>query len=89
MSKAARREVAVYVALLVVCILLVAFSNSAPLLELRKGVGFALSPIQDTLRQGTWARSVPLGSNTSRLISTQDGLAVSWPARLRRQRACK
>jgi rod shape-determining protein MreC len=33
--------------------LLLAFSNSAPLLELRKGVGFALSPIQDTLRQGT------------------------------------
>jgi len=43
----------------------------------------------DTLRQGTWARSVPLGSNTSRLISTQDDLVVSWPARLRRQRACK
>jgi rod shape-determining protein MreC len=53
MSKAARREVALYVALLVICLLLVAFSNSAPLLELRKGVGFALSPIQDTLRQGT------------------------------------
>ncbi len=35
------------------CLLLVAFSNSGPLLELRKGVGFALSPIQDTLRQGT------------------------------------
>jgi rod shape-determining protein MreC len=53
MSKGARREVALYVALLVVCLLLVAFSNTAPLLELRKGVGFALSPIQDTLRQGT------------------------------------
>src|SRR6187431_2246009 len=53
MSRAARREVAVYVALLVICLLLLAFSNSGPLLELRKGVGFALSPIQDTLRQGT------------------------------------
>jgi rod shape-determining protein MreC len=53
MSRAARREIAVYVALLVVCLLLLAFSNSGPLLELRKGVGFALSPIQDTLRQGT------------------------------------
>jgi rod shape-determining protein MreC len=53
MSRTARREVAVYVALLVVCLLLLAFSNSGPLLELRKGVGFALSPIQDTLRQGT------------------------------------
>src|SRR6188508_1954957 len=53
MSSAARREIAVYVALLVICLLLIAFSNSGPLLELRKGVGFALSPIQDTLRQGT------------------------------------
>ena len=30
-----------------------AFSRSGPLLDLRKGVGFALAPIQDTLRQGT------------------------------------
>src|SRR5215204_6017666 len=53
MSSAARREIAVYIALLVVCLLLLAFSNSGPLLELRKGVGFALAPFQDTLRQGT------------------------------------
>ncbi len=44
---------AAYVALLAVTLLLLAFSNSGPLLELRRGVGFALSPIQDTLRQGT------------------------------------
>lgn len=42
-----------YVALLAFTILLLAFSNSGPLLELRRGVGFALSPIQDTLRRGT------------------------------------
>jgi rod shape-determining protein MreC len=53
MSTAARREIAVYIALLVLCLLLLAFSNSGPLLELRKGVGFALAPFQDTLRQGT------------------------------------
>jgi rod shape-determining protein MreC len=53
MSKSARRQIALYVGLLAVSLLLLAFSRSAPLLELRKGVGFALAPIQDTLRQGT------------------------------------
>lgn len=53
MSKAARRQIALYVSLLVISILLIAFSASGPLLELRKGVGFALTPIQETLRQGT------------------------------------
>ncbi|MGI8928258.1 MAG: rod shape-determining protein MreC [Candidatus Limnocylindrales bacterium] len=53
MSTSARRQVAAYIALLAFTILLLAFSSSGPLLELRRGVGFALSPIQDTLRQGT------------------------------------
>ena len=53
MSRSARRQIAAYVALLAISLLLLAFSNSAPLLELRRGVGFALSPVQDTLRQGT------------------------------------
>jgi len=53
LSRSARRQVAAYIALLAFTILLLAFSRSGPLLELRRGVGFALSPIQDTLRQGT------------------------------------
>ncbi|HUR16352.1 MAG TPA: rod shape-determining protein MreC [Candidatus Limnocylindrales bacterium] len=53
MSRAARRQTALYVFLVAFTLILVAFSNSGPLLELRRGVGFALSPIQDTLRQGT------------------------------------
>ena len=53
MSRSARRQIAAYVVLLAISLLLLAFSNSAPLLELRRGVGFALSPVQDTLRQGT------------------------------------
>src|SRR5688500_6467723 len=53
MTRSAKRQTAAYVLLLAVTILLLAFSNSGPLLELRRGVGFALSPIQDTLRQGT------------------------------------
>jgi rod shape-determining protein MreC len=52
MSSAAKRQTAAYVLLLAFTILLLAFSSSGPLLELRRGVGFALSPIQDTLRQG-------------------------------------
>ena len=53
MTRSVRRQTAAYVFLLAITILLLAFSNSGPLLELRRGVGFALSPIQDTLRQGT------------------------------------
>lgn len=53
MSTATKRQVSVYVGLIVLTILLVAFSGSPPLIELRRGLGFALSPIQDTLRQGT------------------------------------
>ena len=53
MSTATKRQVAFYVALVVLTLLLVAFSNSAPLVEVRRGLGFALSPIQDSLRQGT------------------------------------
>jgi rod shape-determining protein MreC len=53
MSTAIKRQVVAYVGLLVLTLLLLAFSNSAPLVELRRGLGFALTPIQDTLRQGT------------------------------------
>jgi rod shape-determining protein MreC len=53
MSTAIKRQVAVYVGLIVLTILLIAFSSSTPLMEVRRGLGFALSPIQDSLRQGT------------------------------------
>ena len=51
-TPAARRQGVIYVVLLAVTILLLAFSSSAPLLELRRGVGFAMSPFQDALLQG-------------------------------------
>ncbi|HEY7025035.1 MAG TPA: rod shape-determining protein MreC [Candidatus Limnocylindrales bacterium] len=50
MSSPARRQVALYVALLTICLLLLAFSSSAPLTEMRRGVGFAMAPIQNVLR---------------------------------------
>ncbi len=51
-SRSARRQAIAYVGLLAVGLLMLAFSGSAPLTELRKGVGFAMSPIQDVLHQG-------------------------------------
>jgi len=51
-SQSARRQAIVYVALVAISMLLIAFSNSAPLTELRRGVGFAISPMQKVLRDG-------------------------------------
>jgi rod shape-determining protein MreC len=55
-GRSARRQVVLYVVLLALSMLLLAFSGSAPIQELRRGIGFAMSPIQETLRNG--ARTV-------------------------------
>jgi rod shape-determining protein MreC len=47
-----RRQAALYVALLTICLLMLAFSTSSPITELRRGVGFAMAPIQNVLREG-------------------------------------
>jgi rod shape-determining protein MreC len=52
-SASGRRQAIVYVGLLLVSMLLLAFSGSAALLELRRGVGFALSPVQAVVRDAT------------------------------------
>jgi rod shape-determining protein MreC len=52
LSTTGRRQAALYVALLTITLLLLAFSASAPVTELRRGVGFAMSPIQNVLREG-------------------------------------
>ena len=49
----AKRQAAIYVALIVISLLLLALSSSAPLLQLRQGIGFAMAPIQQVLRDGT------------------------------------
>jgi len=46
-----RRQALLYVALLTISLLLLAFSSSTPITELRRGVGFAMAPIQNVLRQ--------------------------------------
>jgi rod shape-determining protein MreC len=48
----ARRQVVLYVAVLALSLLMLAFSNSAPLVALRAGVVFAMQPIQEVLGQG-------------------------------------
>src|SRR6187397_1650127 len=52
LSTTGRRQAALYLALLTITLLLLAFSASAPVTELRRGVGFAMSPIQNVLRDG-------------------------------------
>lgn len=46
-----RRQAVLYVALLTISLLMLAFSASAPITELRHGVGFAMAPIQNVLRE--------------------------------------
>ena len=47
-----RRQAVLYVALLTISLLLLAFSASSPISEFRRGVGFAMAPIQNVLREG-------------------------------------
>ena len=47
-----RRQVVLFVVLLAASILMLAFSGSEPLTQLRGGVSFAMRPIQEALRQG-------------------------------------
>lgn len=49
-SRSVRRHIALYVVLLAVSMLILAFSNSEPASQLRRGVGFAMAPIQEVLR---------------------------------------
>ncbi|MEP7158441.1 MAG: hypothetical protein ABI797_03365, partial [Chloroflexota bacterium] len=49
-GRSARRQVVLYVVVLAMSLLMLAFSSSAPIRELRRGVGFAMTPIQEVLR---------------------------------------
>lgn len=52
-SRSARRHGAAYALLVALSILLLAFSSSPPMLELQRGVNFALAPLQNSLRDAT------------------------------------
>jgi rod shape-determining protein MreC len=49
-NRSVRRQVVAYVLLLAVAMLILAFSGSAPVTQLRSGVGYAMAPIQEVLR---------------------------------------
>jgi len=48
-SRTTRRRAIAYALLVAFCLLLLGASNTAPMLEVRQGIGFALSPIQSAL----------------------------------------
>jgi rod shape-determining protein MreC len=50
-SRSARRQAILYVGLIAVSLLMLAFSASGPVTDLRRGVGFAMAPIQNVLRE--------------------------------------
>jgi rod shape-determining protein MreC len=49
-NRSIRRQVVVYVGLLAISMLILAFSSSPPVAQLRRGVGYAMAPIQEVLR---------------------------------------
>jgi rod shape-determining protein MreC len=49
-NRSVRRYIAVYVGLIAISMLLLAFSASAPVIQLRRGVGYAVAPIQQSMR---------------------------------------
>jgi rod shape-determining protein MreC len=61
-DRSARRRVIAFVVLVGLCAILLVVSGSAPVEELRKGVRFAVSPMQDTLSDGTRSVTSVLGA---------------------------
>jgi len=49
-NRSLRRQIVAYVVLLAVAMLILAFSSSPPVTQLRRGVGYAMAPIQEVLR---------------------------------------
>lgn len=58
----ARRRVIVFFVLVGLCVAMLVVSGSAPVQELRRGVAFAVSPLQDSLSDGTRAVTGVLGA---------------------------
>lgn len=52
-TRASRRAAVVYAVMIAISLVLLAVSGTAPMKEVRRGVGFALTPIQQALANGT------------------------------------
>jgi rod shape-determining protein MreC len=58
----ARRRTIVFAGLVAVCLVLIAVSRTTPVQELRRGLTFAVAPVQDTLVEGTRSVTDVLGA---------------------------
>jgi rod shape-determining protein MreC len=61
-DRPARRRFIVFVVLVGLCLVMLVVSGSAPVQELRRGVHFAISPMQDKLSEGTRSVTSVLGA---------------------------
>ena len=61
-DRSTRRRIVAFGVLVGVCAVMLAVSGSAPVQELRKGVHFAISPMQETLSEGTRSVTSVLGA---------------------------
>lgn len=61
-DRSARRRLVVFAVLVGLCATMLAVSNSAAVQELRRGVKFAIAPVQDTLSDGTRSVTSVLGA---------------------------
>jgi rod shape-determining protein MreC len=58
----ARRRAITFIVLIALCLVMLAVSGSAPVRELRRGVNFAVSPVQGSLSDGTKSVTDVLGA---------------------------
>lgn len=63
-TRTTRRRAIAYALLVALCLLLLGASNTAPLLELRRGIGFALNPLQGGLSSLTRSFTSVFGAIT-------------------------
>ncbi len=63
-TRTARRRAIAYALLVALCLLLLGASNTAPLTELRRGIGFALTPLQSGLSSVTRSATSVFGAIT-------------------------
>lgn len=63
-SRTARRRILAYTLLIALCLVLLGASSAAPFVEFRRGVGFALAPVQATLANATRSVTSVFGAIT-------------------------
>ena len=76
-DRAARRRAVTFAILVAACLMLLAVGRSAPAQELRRGVNFALAPVQDALANGTRALTSVLGAVTEIDTLRRENLGLS------------